>query len=100
MFVSLALLGYAGADENNLQVWVVAAQHFGVRHHGRVDRGQIGQSFGIVHLYQATGCRTSRRDKVAHFAFGQHSFVLFGDGLCADGRLFGYGKTKFGKRYA
>ena len=70
MFVSLAFFGNAGADENHFELRIVTAQHFSVCHHGRVNRGEIWECFGVIHLYQTAGCRTGRGDEVPHVAFG------------------------------
>ena len=100
MFIGLALLSDTGTDKDQLEVRVVAAQHLCMCHHGRVDRGQIRQCLGIIHLYQTAGCRTGRGDEVAHFTFCQHTFVFFCNSLCSHGCLFSKGKAELGQCYA
>ena len=98
MFVCLALLGNTRSDEDDLQIGIVAAQHLGVCHHGRVDRSQVLQSLGIVHLYETAGGRTCRGDEVSHLAFCQQPFVLFRNGLGTHSGFLHDGEAQFGQR--
>ena len=97
-FLSLAFLGDARTDEDDLGLGMLFLEDFGVGHHWRIDGRQILERHRVILLNHAAYGRTGRRNEVFELSGFQQVGVLLGHRLRPDSRLFRIKKAKFGQR--